>query len=557
MREHWIWPVLLFLGLTSCSFLRGVGSQENGEQAPIVQQAVDETAIPTTLPTETSTPPATPTATQTPSPTMTPSPTVTPSPTATPVIVPGDVKVQKLSGIGDGALGAVPVEHPLFGRLIILDDMVVHTGLQFSWVDDDPQSAVLRFRNEDNVLLERKADIDPSYNELPIKTLENGDGAALKRYAIHLDSSELFPVFDEIERLVTLELADQLGNKTAVQILISKHDYEAGYTDPVSLASPQYEQLILGIDWQSEHYAPQGRMADWIDAHPGLWPQVTINIDGREPVTWQQIRENETLLHDELAAAAYEDGITYRYFTADGQQQVFARDQVPYYTKFAIVPAPSDETLFYTLRAGRDPGVTGELLHEMAGIVQHMFTNRPNYLYTLAENKAVHSVAPGKDMRVLPELSILGDDFTDVVIDEVDFGQATGVAILERHPEISASAAYYFDRETPATGFVLMHEIVHQVQYMLYGPNWADTVERYYLDYMELPERERIPDIEYYETSPWEWDALLTPAWFSRGSNLYEHVEPYFDLELGEGGTTIRSHLQRRWGDPLDQYEGG
>ena len=102
----------------------------------------------------------------------------------------------------------------------------------------------------------------------------------------------------------------------------------------------------------------------------------------------------------------------------------------------------------------------------------------------------------------------------------------------------------------------MMHELVHQVQYMIYGPVWGGAVERYYENYMELPSNERIPDADYYETSPWEWDALLTPAWFSQGSELYEAVEPYLDLEVGDSGKTIREHLQRHWGDPLDAYVG-
>jgi hypothetical protein len=356
--------------------------------------------------------------------------------------------------------------------------------------------------------------------------------------------------------MATVEIADEDGNVQPLQILLSRHDYELGYLGPVELAQPQYEQLELGVDWRSEHYAPLGTYAEWLNDQPDLWNRVTIEIEGREPITWRDIREDDELLHRELAQAQYEDQVAFNYFSADGRQQRFAIDEVPFYTKFELVHSLQDERIFYTLRAGRDPGVSQEMLQEMGTVVRHMFTNRPNYLHELAQNGAVHSVAPGKNMLVLPELNIGSDDIVDVIVDDQDFGEATGIALLERHPEISASAGHYFENDTPVLGYTLMHEIVHQVQYMIYGPSWSSSVVNFYENYMSLPRRQRIPDIDYYETSPWEWDALLTPAWFSQGSDLYVHVEPYLDLEVGAAGTTIREHLQRRWGDPLSTYKG-
>ena len=545
--------ILLFSSLAACSVLDGAGEQGRSG-AGGSEQVVSAAGDVITEPTQSAEP--LPTFTPTPTPTATLTPTPTPSPTAIPVIKPDNVAVQRLAGFGDGNLGAEMIQHPLFGPIFVLDELILDTPFQISWTDDNPESAVLRFRNEDDVLVERKANVDPDRGELRIIENQEQDAGALKRYQFTLNSADIFPVHMAIERLVTLELADQDGHATTAQILFSKNDYLAGYTGPMALVRPQYDQLELGIDWHSEHYAPQGALAEWINAHPELWNRVTVQIAGEEPLTWRQIREDETLLHEKLAAAAYEDDITFTYKTADGQIQQFARDKVPYYTKFAIIHSPSDEQEFYALRAGRDPGVTEEMLQEMAAVVRHMFSNRPNYLHELAMNKGVHSVAPGKDMLVLPEIKILGDAITDVIIDNEDFGSATGVALLDRHPEISASAAYYFENDTPVLGFTLMHEVIHQVQYMIYGVNWSDALIRYYLNYMDLPRRERIPNIDYYETSPWEWDALLTPAWFSQGSDLYTYVEPYLDLQVSDTGTTIRSHLQMRWGDALPVYEG-
>lgn len=323
----------------------------------------------------------------------------------------------------------------------------------------------------------------------------------------------------------------------------------------MTLAQPQYDQLHLVLDWHSEHYALQGALAEWLNDHSELWDRVSVVIDGREPIPWSALRSDSELLHRELAAADYEDQVEFFYVTADGQQQRFARDLVPYYTKFELVHSPNDEEQFYTLRAGRDPGVSEEMLQKMGNVVRHMFSERPGYLHELAANKAVHSVAPGEDMSVLPEIGILSDDIIEGIVDGDEYGIITGIAILERHPEISASAGYFFENDTPALGYTLMHEIVHQLQYMLYGPHWNDAVVRYYENYMMLPDRERIPNTDYNETSPWEWDALLTPAWLSQGSDLADHVEPYLDLEVGATGLTIREHLQQRWGDALPAYE--
>ncbi len=380
-------------------------------------------------------------------------------------------------------------------------------------------------------------------------------GQTVPRQQLALNSADIFPTFEQIERLATVELADEDGHVQPVQILFSRHNYVPGYTGPMELAQPQYDHLELGIDWRSERYALQGAFAEWLNSQPELWNRVAIEIEGREAISWDDLRQDSALLHQELAAAAYGDAIAFTYMTADGHSQNFARDTVPYYTKFEIVHSPETEELFYTIRAGRDAGVSEEMLQEMGNVVRHMFANRPAYLHKLAVNGAVHSVAPGKDMRVLPEISVLPAEVIAILDGDDEFGAVTGIALLERHQELSASASHYFENDTPVLGFTLMHELVHQVQFMVYGPNWGWDVERYFGNYMALPDRERIPDIDYYETSPWEWDALLTPAWFSQGSALYEHVEPYMDLAVGSTGTTIREHLQQRWGDSLAAYE--
>jgi hypothetical protein len=323
----------------------------------------------------------------------------------------------------------------------------------------------------------------------------------------------------------------------------------------MALAQPQYDQLELGVDWRNEAYALQGRFADWLDEHPELWQRVTVEIAGRIPFSWRDMRLEERRLHEELAAAQYGDQLALYYVTADGQRQRFALESVPYYTKFELVHSSQDEQEFYTLRTGRGDGVPQEMLQEMGDVVRHMFTNRPNYLHQLAENGAIHSVAPGEDLRALPEVLILEEEVGDVVSRDDGYGLVIGIAIFERHPELSVSAGYYFEHDVPVRGYALMHEVVHQVQYMIYGPSWSDTVANYYENYMALPARQRIPDVAYHETSPWEWDALLTSAWFSQGSELYEHIEPFLDLQVGDAGTTIREHLQMRWGDPLPALE--
>ena len=488
-------------------------------------------------------------------PTETPPPTQTPTATATPMIIPANFRVQNLSTWGSGPREAVIIQHPHLGQIFVLDDLRLETLFQISWTDDNPQTAVLRFRNEDDIIVEHTASIDPDRGEISIEQEPGENDQTIPRHQFPLNTADVFPVFTQIERLATIELADEDGNIQPFQILFSRHDYGESYTNPIELAQPQYDQFELGIDWRSERYAPQGALADWLNSRPELWNRVTIAIEGREPLTWSAIREDETLLHQELAAAAYEDEIVFYYLTADGRSQLFARDRVPFYTKFALVHSPSDKREFYTLRAGRDPGVSEEMLQEMAEVVRHMFTHRPNYLHELALNNAVHSVAPGKNMLVLPELSILPDEIVDVIIDGEDFGAATGIALLQRHEEISASAGHYFENDAPILGFTLIHEIVHQVQYMIYGSSWSQAVGQYYTNYIALPRNQRIPDIDYYETLPWEWDAFITTAWFAQGSPLYDHVDPYLDLQVSSTGTTIREHLQRRWGDPLPAYE--
>ncbi|MDX1416568.1 MAG: hypothetical protein R3293_20375 [Candidatus Promineifilaceae bacterium] len=543
-----ITAILILVALVACS--TPVEEQNNpGEgawdQAPAVA-AIGTPAAPTAT-----TPPPTMTATAT----QTPTPTATPSPTATPVIKPANISIEKFDTRSGDYQTAVTIQHETIGSISVIDELILDTPFTISWTDDNPQTAVLRFRNEDDIIVERTAGVDPGHGELPIESANPGANPTTNRHLLTLNTAEFFPVFSAIERMATIEIADADGHIETHQILFSRHDYEANDNSPKTLAQPQYDQLELGIDWRSEQYALQGTFAEWLNSHPELWWRVTIHIEGRDPFTWQALREDDTLLHRELAAAQYEDNVQFTYLSTAGLSQPFARDTVPYYTKFEIVHSPDDEQEFYTIRAGRDPGVSEDMLHEMGNVVRHMFTNRPNYLHELALNKAVHSVAPGKDMLVLPELSILPDDVVDVIIDDEDFGAATGIALLERHKEISASAGHYFENDAPILGYTLIHELVHQVQYMIYGPSWSTAVDSYYQDYMALPRRERIPDIDYYETHPWEWDAFMTTVWFAEGSDLYDHVEPYLDLQLSDTGTTIREHLQRRWGDPLPAYE--
>jgi len=543
--------------LSACSFA-GAGQAEPPRPEENLATAVAAAnSFLGAAPSPTMSPTATPSATNTAIPTFTPSPTptYTPTPTATPVIKPANIEIEKVNTWSGEDQPAVNLQHKTFGQLSVIDDLILDTPFKISWSDDNPQSAVLRFRNEDGMVVERSAAVDPERGQVMIEQEENQDGQIIPRHYFTLNTADIIPLTTEIERLATLELSDQDGNVQSHQILFSRHNYDEGYAGPLQLAQPQYDQLELGIDWRSEHYAPQGAFATWLNNQPELWNRVTIHIEGREPFNWRALRENNALLHQEIAAAEYEEDILYTYFTADGQTQTLAHDTVPYYTKFEIIHSPSDETQFYTLRAGRDPGVSEKMLQEMGDVVRYMFTNRPNYLHELALNQAVHSVAPGKDMLVLPEISILPDDVIDVIVGGQDFGAATGIAILERHEELSASAGYYFDNEAPVLGFTLMHEVVHQVQYMIYGSSWSSAVEQYYTNYMTLPRFERIPNIDYYETLPWEWDAFLTTAWFSQGSRLSDRVDPYLDLEVSDTGTTIREHLQRRWGDPLPAYE--
>jgi hypothetical protein len=374
------------------------------------------------------------------------------------------------------------------------------------------------------------------------------------RHELRLNTVDVFPLVTAVEWLATVEISDADGHTLPIQLLFSRHDYEAGATAPLQLAQPQYDQLQLNIDWQSEMYAFQGVYADWINDHSALWNRVMIAIAGREPLLWSEMRADQGLLHRELAAAAYEDQIDLIYLGVDGQQERFGVDRVPYYTKFELVHSPHDEQLFYTIRAGRDPRVSEEMLEAMGGLVRHMFTERPDYLHELAANAAVHSVAPGQDMSVLPEIGILSDEILDVIVEGDEYGIATGIALLNRHPEISASAGYFFENETPALGYTLMHEVVHQLQVMVYDPDWNNAVIHSFETYMRLPDQQRIPNVDYNETSPWEWDALLTPAWLAQGSLLADHVGPYLDLEVGPMGSTIREHLQLRWGDSLPDY---
>lgn len=561
--RSWLLILVSFIvGLSACSQVeldqlvqgRNGGLTAVSDPSPTAT-AVLHLSLPATV-VNTPTPIPSPSSTATATPTASPTPTHTPTPTATPIVVPANFRIETLSTWGQGPSEGIDFQHSLFGQVYILDEINLDTPFKISWTDDNPQSAVIRFRNEDDVIVELKASTDPDWRTIPIERGQSESEGQLPRHILYLNSAEVFSAVTEVERLATVEISDEDGNVQPVQILFSRHDYEAGYTGPMELAQPQYDQLEFDLDWRSEKYAPQGSFADWLNDQPELWNRVTIEIEGREPLSWRDIRQNNELLHQELAAAGYEDQIEFYYFTAAGERQRFALDRVPFYTKFELVQSPRDERQFYTLRAGRDPGVSQEMLQEMGEVVRHMFSGRPDYLHELAQNGAVHSVAPGKDMSVLPELGVVADEIVDVIIDDVDFGNATGIALLERHPEISASAGYYFENETPVLGYTLMHEIVHQVQYMIYGPSWSNSVVQYYEKYMMLPDRERIPDIDYYETSPWEWDALLTPAWFSQGSNLYIHVEPYFDLVVSDTGTTIRDHLQRRWGDPLEAYSG-
>lgn len=550
--SRWIRIILIPLFLTTlaaCSFVDARQVElpllEENLAAAVTETAFALSAVPSPTPTNTLTP--------TPSPTLTP--TYTPTPTATPVIKPANVEIEKIDTWGGGNQAAVNMQHKTFGRLYVIDELIVDTAFKISWSDDNPQTAVLRFRNEDDIVVERTAAVDPERGQVLIDQEENQDDQIIPRHYFTLNTADIIPLTTEIERLATLELSDQDGNIQSQQILFSRNDYDERYTGPLQLGQPQYDQLDLGIDWRSEQYAPRGAFADWLNNQPDLWNRVTIYIEGREPFNWRALQQNDALLHQELAAAEYEDEILFTYLTADGQTQILARDTVPYYTKFEIIHSPSDETQFYTLRAGRDPGVSQEMLQQMGDIVRHMFTNRPNYLHELALKRAVHSVAPGKDILVLPEISILPNDIVEVIVGGKNFGAATGIAILERHEELSASAGYYFENEAPVLGFTLMHEVVHQVQYMIYGSSWSSAVEQYYSSYMALPRFERIPNIAYYESLPWEWDAFITTVWFSQGSQLADRVDPFLDLEVSDTGTTIREHLQRRWGDPLPAYE--
>ena len=550
---RFIFAVLLVAGLAACSML-DVGQDESSEGEAQGQEAAVIPEVKEAVPTETAvvTLTAAPSATSTATATATPTAAATPTATATPVVKPADFEVVLLPTFGREEENAVVIQDPIIGEIFVVDELVLDTPFEISWTDDNPRTAVIRFRNWEGITVELNASIDPGHGEIPIEQLAE-TGQAVPRHVITLKSADIFRTHSDIERMATIVLTDEDDHSESFEILFSRHDYADGFTDPLELAQPQYDQLELGIDWRSEQYAPQGAFAEWLNSQPEMWNWVTIDIEGRAPISWQGMREDSTLLHRELAAAAYGDPIEYFYFTADGQSQRFALDTVPFYTQFEIVHSPEDEREFFTLRAGRGPGVTKEALHEMGEIVRHMFSNRPGYLHQLAENRAVHSVAPGEDLRVLPEIGNLAE--IEEIIEDDEFGQLAGIALGDLGEEISASAIYFFDIEEPL-GVTLMHEVVHQVQHRIYGPSWSDLVVRYYENYMALPDNERIPDIDYYETSPWEWDAFLTPLWFAQGSLLSEDIEPYLDLVVSDQGTTIRDYLQRRWGDPLDAYVG-
>ncbi len=64
------------------------------------------------------------------------------------------------------------VQHPVLGQVYVIDELNLDMPFMISWTDDNPQSAVVRFRSTDGVKVELTAKVDPGHGELPIEGWE-------------------------------------------------------------------------------------------------------------------------------------------------------------------------------------------------------------------------------------------------------------------------------------------------------------------------------------------------------------------------------------------------